>query len=83
MQPRCDCDAWGYMCKKGKRCPHRAQPDDADCHGPCQTGPCPTPHACERPDDDLPYSFADLFVAVVCIAASLAMLSLYILEPVK
>lgn len=24
-----------------------------ECHGPCQQGrlPCPTPHACERPDD--------------------------------
>lgn len=85
MRSHCDCDAWGYMCDQGRRCPRRAQPEDANCHGPCRQGtlPCPTPEACERPDDELPYSLADLIVAVACIGAVLAMVSLYILEPLK
>jgi hypothetical protein len=24
LPPLCDCDAWGYMCDQGRRCPHRA-----------------------------------------------------------
>lgn len=59
--------------------------EESHCHGPCRNGAlqCPTPEACERPDDELPYTAADIIVAVVCIGAALAMLSLYILEPLK
>jgi hypothetical protein len=30
------------------------KPEGWECHGPCHQGraKCPTPHACERPDDD-------------------------------
>ena len=29
------------------------KPEGWECHGPCRQGraECPTPHACERPDD--------------------------------
>ena len=27
--PLCDCDAWGYMCDQGRRCPHGPAPAEA------------------------------------------------------
>lgn len=40
-----------------------------ECHGPCHQGrlPCPTPHACERPENDNPYRLSTIFLAAVCV----------------
>lgn len=80
MRPRCDCDAWGYMCDQGRRCPRRAQPEQPDCHGPCQRGQCPTPDACERPD--APGRSDALMIAGTAILAFAAVACAYLLAMV-
>jgi hypothetical protein len=27
--PQCDCDAWGFLCDQGRRCPHRGAAEAA------------------------------------------------------
>lgn len=47
-----------------------------ECHGPCHQGraPCPTPHACERPDDEPnPYRLSTIFLAGVCVVSTLVL----------
>ena len=42
------------------------RPDCEPCHGPCQRGPCPTPDACVRPDEDKP-RIPSLVVAIMLV----------------
>ena len=50
-----------------------------ECHGPCQQGrvPCPTPAACERPDNDESTwrLLGQAFLAVVLAAAVVVLLA--------